>query len=82
MATTTTPGVDTGKKFPLNLTPSAISKVKEIMAQQNPQPAGLRVGVVGGGCSAGRTANNHRIADAHAASSPINEKPHLAGEAR
>ena len=51
MATTTTPGVDTGKKYPLNLTPNAISKVKEIMAQQNPLPAGLRVGVVGGGCS-------------------------------
>jgi len=51
MATTTAPGVDTGKKFPLNLTPNAISKVKEIMAQQNPLPAGLRVGVVGGGCS-------------------------------
>jgi len=25
--------------------------VKEIMAQQNPVPTGLRVGVVGGGCS-------------------------------
>lgn len=29
----------------------AVSKVKEIMAQQNPQPTGLRVAVVGGGCS-------------------------------
>jgi len=28
-----------------------VAKVKEIMAQQNPVPAGLRVGVVGGGCS-------------------------------
>jgi iron-sulfur cluster assembly accessory protein len=36
---------------PLNFTDSAIAKVKEIMAQQNPVPAGLRVGVVGGGCS-------------------------------
>jgi iron-sulfur cluster assembly accessory protein len=25
--------------------------VKEIMAQQEPAPAGLRIGVVGGGCS-------------------------------
>ena len=35
----------------LDLTPGAITKVKEIMAQQNPQPIGLRVAVVGGGCS-------------------------------
>ena len=35
----------------INLTPVAASKVKEIMAAQNPQPAGLRVAVVGGGCS-------------------------------
>lgn len=39
------------KAPPINLTPNAINKVKEIMAQQNPVPAGLRVGVVGGGCS-------------------------------
>ena len=39
------------KTAPLNLTPFAITKVKEIMAQQNPAPAGLRLGVVGGGCS-------------------------------
>ena len=50
MATTTTPEVKT-KTAPVNLTPNAIAKVKEIMAQQNPVPAGLRVGVVGGGCS-------------------------------
>lgn len=36
---------------PVNLTPTAITKVKEIMATQNPVPAGLRIGVVGGGCS-------------------------------
>ena len=30
---------------------NAVAKVKEIMAQQNPVPAGLRIGVVGGGCS-------------------------------
>lgn len=35
----------------INLTTVAASKVKEIMAAQNPQPAGLRVAVVGGGCS-------------------------------
>lgn len=46
--TTTTPEV---KAAPLSLTPNAIAKVKEIMAQQNPVPEGLRVGVVGGGCS-------------------------------
>jgi iron-sulfur cluster assembly accessory protein len=37
--------------MPLNFTPTAIAKVKEIMTQQSPVPAGLRVGVVGGGCS-------------------------------
>ena len=36
---------------PVTLTPSAIIKVKEIMATQDPIPAGLRIGVVGGGCS-------------------------------
>ncbi len=41
----------TTQAAPLNLTPNAVKKVKEIMAQQNPVPAGLRVGVVGGGCS-------------------------------
>jgi iron-sulfur cluster assembly accessory protein len=55
MATTTTPTTGTPapevKKAPIMLTPNAIAKVKEIMAQQNPVPTGLRVGVVGGGCS-------------------------------
>ncbi len=46
--TTATPTVDSK---PLGLTDTAIAKVKEIMAQQNPVPAGQRVGVVGGGCS-------------------------------
>ncbi len=46
--TTTTPEV---KAAPITLTSNAIAKVKEIMAQQNPVPEGLRVGVVGGGCS-------------------------------
>src|SRR5438270_12253838 len=36
---------------PLTLTPTAITKVREIMATQDPLPAGLRIGVVGGGCS-------------------------------
>ncbi|MGI4828427.1 MAG: HesB/IscA family protein [Janthinobacterium lividum] len=39
------------KTNPVNLTDSAIAKVKEIMATQEPLPAGLRIGVVGGGCS-------------------------------
>ena len=55
MATTTTPATGTptteAKKAPITLTTNATAKVKEIMAQQNPVPAGLRVGVVGGGCS-------------------------------
>ena len=53
MATTTTPEVKPveTKKAPISLTPNAVAKVKEIMTQQNPVPAGLRVGVVGGGCS-------------------------------
>ena len=49
--TTTTPTTPTIDTRPLGLTDTAIAKVKEIMAQQNPVPAGLRVGVVGGGCS-------------------------------
>src|ERR1700734_3207329 len=54
MATTTVPTTITEvtpKTPPVSLTANAIAKVKEIMAQQNPVPAGLRVGVVGGGCS-------------------------------
>lgn len=41
----------TTKAQPVVLTPTAVAKVREIMAQQDPVPAGLRVGVVGGGCS-------------------------------
>jgi iron-sulfur cluster assembly accessory protein len=52
MATTITPNVETTPKaVPVTLTPNAVAKVKEIMAQQDPMPAGLRIGVVGGGCS-------------------------------
>jgi iron-sulfur cluster assembly accessory protein len=36
---------------PVKLTDAAIGKVKEIMSTQDPIPAGLRIGVVGGGCS-------------------------------
>jgi iron-sulfur cluster assembly accessory protein len=39
------------KAAPVTLTATAIGKVREIMSQQNPVPAGLRIGVVGGGCS-------------------------------
>ncbi len=35
----------------VTLTPQATTKVREIMATQDPLPAGLRIGVVGGGCS-------------------------------
>jgi iron-sulfur cluster assembly accessory protein len=35
----------------IQLTSGAVSKVKEIITQQEPHPAGLRIGVVGGGCS-------------------------------
>jgi|SRR5579872_377932 len=53
MATATTPAAPSTetKSLPVNLTENAIAKVKEIMAQQDPIPAGLRIGVVGGGCS-------------------------------
>jgi iron-sulfur cluster assembly accessory protein len=44
-------GPETPRKNPVELTPAAIAKVKEIMATQEPLPAGLRIGVVGGGCS-------------------------------
>ncbi len=35
----------------LRMTPRAVAKVKEIMETQDPKPAGLRIAVVGGGCS-------------------------------
>jgi iron-sulfur cluster assembly protein len=35
----------------ITLTPTAINKVKEILEMQDPKPAGLRIAVVGGGCS-------------------------------
>ena len=35
----------------VQLTETAVSKVKEILDTQEPKPAGLRISVVGGGCS-------------------------------
>ena len=35
----------------IQMTDTAVSKVNEILAQQQPQPKGLRLSVVGGGCS-------------------------------
>jgi iron-sulfur cluster assembly accessory protein len=35
----------------VQLTERAITKVKEILDSQEPKPAGLRISVVGGGCS-------------------------------
>src|SRR6202521_952990 len=55
MATTTVPVTtnvpEVKKTAPITLTASAVTKVKEIMGQQSPVPSGLRIGVVGGGCS-------------------------------
>lgn len=52
MATVTaTPEAVQTKTPPLILTEPAAVKVREIMATQDPLPAGLRIGVVGGGCS-------------------------------
>ena len=35
----------------IQLTETAIGKVREILTDQEPTPAGLRISVVGGGCS-------------------------------
>ncbi len=35
----------------VQLTSEAVNKVKEILEAQSPKPAGLRLAVVGGGCS-------------------------------
>jgi iron-sulfur cluster assembly accessory protein len=35
----------------VQLTETAIGKVTEILSSQEPKPAGLRISVVGGGCS-------------------------------
>lgn len=49
--TTVTPDSAPPKTTPVQLTGKAVGKVREIMATQDPLPAGLRIGVVGGGCS-------------------------------
>ena len=51
MATATNPVSEAQATLPVVLTPTATTKVREIMATQDPTPAGLRIGVVGGGCS-------------------------------
>jgi iron-sulfur cluster assembly accessory protein len=55
MATSTVPSVTPEavppRTTPIRLTDHAVGKVREIMATQDPLPAGLRIGVVGGGCS-------------------------------
>jgi len=35
----------------VQLTEKAVGKVREILSSQDPKPAGLRIAVVGGGCS-------------------------------
>lgn len=35
----------------IQLTETAVGKVNEILGMQDPKPAGLRISVVGGGCS-------------------------------
>lgn len=35
----------------IQMTETAVNKVKEILEAQDPKPAGLRIAVVGGGCS-------------------------------
>src|SRR3954468_20912890 len=51
MATIAAPQTETVKQAPLILTPQAIAKVREIMATQDPLPAGLRIGGGGRGCA-------------------------------
>ena len=52
VTTTSTPTPEAApapKTTPVRLTDNAVNKVREIMATQDPLPAGLRIGVVGGG---------------------------------
>jgi iron-sulfur cluster assembly protein len=44
-------GFQTEGEGMVQITPVAVGKVKEIMGAQEPKPAGLRIAVVGGGCS-------------------------------
>ncbi len=50
-ATVTTEATEFKAPTAVLLTDAARAKVREIMATQDPLPAGLRIGVVGGGCS-------------------------------
>ena len=47
----TAPTTESATPSSVTLTPQAAAKVREIMTTQDPLPAGLRIGVVGGGCS-------------------------------
>src|SRR5215208_2560538 len=40
-----------GERKMVQLTERAVTKVQEILDSQDPKPAGLRIAVVGGGCS-------------------------------
>jgi iron-sulfur cluster assembly accessory protein len=42
---------ETPTKTAVSLTDNAIVKVREILDMQDPKPSGLRISVVGGGCS-------------------------------
>jgi iron-sulfur cluster assembly protein len=42
---------ETTTRMSLQLTETAVGKVIEVLETQNPKPAGLRIGVIGGGCS-------------------------------
>ncbi len=42
---------ETQVKTAVSLTDNAIVKVREILEMQEPRPSGLRISVVGGGCS-------------------------------
>jgi iron-sulfur cluster assembly accessory protein len=45
------PDISGVENIMVQITERAIGKVKEIMGSQDPAPAGLRIAVVGGGCS-------------------------------
>lgn len=51
MTSTAPLNIQTSATSHITLTPIAIAKAKEFVAQQNPLPAGLRIGVAPGGCS-------------------------------
>jgi iron-sulfur cluster assembly protein len=44
-------GIEARGRKMIQLTETAVTKVQEILASQEPKPAGLRIAVVGGGCS-------------------------------